>query len=141
MSDATTRPSETDETRHIGFAPDGRRVSGNKFGAWIEPKNQHDTLIELVEQWAADRGILAHSTPAAQLLKTVSELGELADATIKGRPDEVVDGIGDVLVTLIIYAKLQGVTIGRCLAAAYDQIKDRRGRMVEGGVFVKEGDE
>jgi NTP pyrophosphatase (non-canonical NTP hydrolase) len=99
------------------------------------------TLIGAVEFWALDRGILQHSTPQAQLLKTMSELGELADATIKGRPADVVDGIGDVLVTLIIYAKLQGVTLIECLSAAYDQIKDRRGRMVPGGAFVKEGDE
>lgn len=99
------------------------------------------SLIGAVEFWASDRGILQHSTPQAQLLKTMSELGELADATIKQRPVDVIDGLGDVLVTLIIYAKLQGVTIVDCLSAAYDQIKGRRGRMVPGGAFVKEGDE
>lgn len=100
-----------------------------------------NSLIGAVMAWAADKGILAHSTAQAQLLKTMSELGELADATIKQRPADVIDGLGDVLVTLIIYAKLQKVTIHECLSSAYDQIKDRRGRMVPGGAFVKEGDE
>lgn len=97
-----------------------------------------EELIIKVEQWAAARGLLDHSSPQAQLLKTVSELGELADATLKGVDPEVVDGLGDVLVTLIIYARLQGVSLAYCLEAAYQQIKDRRGRLTPEGVFVKE---
>lgn len=97
-----------------------------------------DDLERLVADWATARGILEHSTPQAQLLKTVSELGELADATVKGDGAGVVDGVGDVLVTLILYARLQGVDIVECLRSAYDEIKDRKGRMVAGGVFVKE---
>jgi NTP pyrophosphatase (non-canonical NTP hydrolase) len=95
-------------------------------------------LIGDVERWAEDRGILQHSTPAAQLLKTVSELGELADATNKHDRDGVIDGIGDVLVTLVIYSRLQGVTLDECLDAAYQTIKDRKGRLTAEGVFVKE---
>lgn len=88
--------------------------------------------------WAKARGILDCSTPAAQLLKTMSELGELADATAKYDRAGVVDGLGDVLVTLILYARLQNLDIEECLQSAYDEIKDRKGRMVEGGVFVKD---
>lgn len=95
-------------------------------------------LIDAVESWACDRRIVPNSTPMAQLLKTVSELGELADGTLKNDREEIVDGIGDVLVTLVIYARLQGVTLRDCLAAAYDTIKDRRGTLTEQGVFVKE---
>ena len=97
-----------------------------------------ENLERAVVAWAADRGILEHSTPAAQLMKTMSELGELADATVKGDTAGVVDGIGDVLVTLILYAELQNLDIVECLQSAYGEIKDRKGRMVEGGVFVKE---
>lgn len=95
-------------------------------------------LQKAVTDWADARGILEHSTPAAQLLKTMSELGELADATLKGDMEEATDGLGDVLVTLILYAELQNLDLMGCLQVAYDEIKDRRGRMVEGGVFVKE---
>jgi NTP pyrophosphatase (non-canonical NTP hydrolase) len=97
-----------------------------------------DDLVPLVEQWASDRGILDHSTPTAQLLKTVSELGELADATAKGDVIGVMDGVGDVLVTLILYARLANLSISGCLEHAYGQIKDRKGKMSAGGVFVKE---
>jgi len=100
--------------------------------------SRFEELNTLVEQWASDRGIIAFSSPSAQLLKTVSELGELADATIKLDSHEIVDGIGDVLVTLIIYAKMQGLTLTECLEAAYAEIKDRRGQLLPTGVFAKE---
>ena len=48
------------------------------------------------------------------------------------------DGIGDVLVTLIIVAELERLGVDECLAAAYNEIKDRRGRLTAEGVFVKE---
>ena len=95
-------------------------------------------LVEKVEQWAIDRQIIANSTPMAQLLKSLSEMGELADATLKNDRNGIVDGVGDVLVTLILYARLQGVHVEDCLATAYHVIKDRKGRLTPEGVFVKE---
>ena len=97
-----------------------------------------DELIEKVEQWARDRQIIPHSNPQAQLMKTVSELGELADATIKSDRAGIIDGVGDVIVTIVIYAALQGVKLEECLASAYGEIKDRRGHLTPEGVFVKE---
>lgn len=97
-------------------------------------------LIGAVEKWALARQIVPNSTPQAQLLKTMSELGELSDATLKGDREGVVDGLGDVLVTLIIYARLQGVDLGACLASAYQVIKDRKGTLTPEGVFVKQED-
>ena len=100
--------------------------------------NNLEELISKVESWAVDRGIVDHSNPQTQLMKTVSELGELADATIKSDMEGVIDGVGDVLVTLAIYARLQGLTLRDCLASAYDEIKDRRGYLTADGIFVKE---
>lgn len=59
-----------------------------------------------VENWAAERGIYEHSTPEAQLLKTLSELGELSDAVIKDDRDGLKDAVGDVAVCVINYAKM-----------------------------------
>jgi NTP pyrophosphatase (non-canonical NTP hydrolase) len=95
-------------------------------------------LINKVESWASDRKIIPNSTPQAQLLKTVSELGELADCTLKNHRAGIIDGVGDVIVTLVIYAALQGVKLEDCLASAYGEIKDRRGHLTPEGVFVKE---
>ena len=157
-----------------------------------------------VEQWQADRGIYEHSTALAQALKAVSEVGELADAVIKGDRDALKDSIGDVMVCLVgvakmtgcdvevrpliekdvpknnqalaalaayyvsdlasdlgvyerksffedalddsiihlsLVAKSSGLTLLECCEAAWNEIKDRKGKMVAGGAFVKEGDE
>ena len=91
-----------------------------------------------VERWARTRGIYEHSTIQAQVLKSVSELGELADATIKGDRDGFVDAIGDVVVCLVNAAYMQGVDFDECLVKAWNAIKDRKGHMVAGGAFVKD---
>lgn len=143
-----------------------------------------------VEQWAEARGIYEHSTPLAQALKAVSEVGELADAVIKGDREALKDAIGDVAVCIVNYAammdepiskysvkvgddlkeaawtvailvtglraspdvasfaicalaltaELAGFTLEECCAAAWNEIKGRKGRMVPGGAFVKEGE-
>lgn len=95
-------------------------------------------LEDRVIAWAMDRKIIPNSTPTAQLTKTVSEIGELADATLKGHSEDIRDAVGDVLVTLIIYCALQGIMITECLEFAYETIKDRKGTLTPEGVFVKE---
>ena len=104
----------------------------------IERLGNIKDLIEKVEQWGRDRCIIPNSTPQAQLLKSMSEMGELADATLKSDVPEIVDGIGDVLVTLILYSALQNLDIEDCLASAYNEIKDRKGTLTPEGVFVKD---
>lgn len=97
-----------------------------------------EALQHLIENWAESKGILSKSSARAQLLKAVAELGELCDAEIKGDFEEQVDGVGDVLVCLIIYCKMKNVTLEDCLNHAWEEIKDRKGKMVDGGAFVKE---
>lgn len=166
-----------------------------------------------VQDWQRDKGIYEHSTPLAQALKAVSEVGELADAVIKGDRDALKDAIGDVMVCLVGVAKMTGcdievrpliekdvpqnnqalaalaayyvsdlatalassyisdvcvniagfnsgerlsisildsiywlnaiavrcnLTLIECCESAWHEIKDRKGRMVEGGAFVKD---
>lgn len=112
------------------------------------------TLIDNVIQWANDRNIIEGSTPIKQLDKTSEEFNELqravalhefvldttswsnaelADAYRK----DVVDAYGDVLVTLIISAEMQGIDLEEALAAAYEEIRHRKGRLVN-GLFQKE---
>ena len=94
-------------------------------------------LVDNVVQWASDRNLIEGSTPEKQFLKTVEEMGEVANALGKGDLPELMDGIGDVTVTLIIMAAQLGVKFEDCLALAYDEIRHRKGRM-ENGLFVKE---
>jgi len=91
-----------------------------------------------VTNWSHDRGIYTHSDAKVQMLKCVSEIGELADNVAKGR--YIGDDVGDVLVTLINVAYLSDVCMEESMDCAWNDIKDRKGRMIEGGVFIKESD-
>lgn len=93
--------------------------------------------IEVI-RWAEARKIIPNAKPHVQLMKTGSELGELFDAEIKGDAEGIIDGVGDVLVTLIIYCALRDINIVDCLKFAYAEIKNRRGTLLENGVFVKD---
>jgi NTP pyrophosphatase (non-canonical NTP hydrolase) len=92
-----------------------------------------------VIRWAEARGIIENSDSKTQLLKAVSEMGELADAIIKRDRLAIVDGLGDVLVCLIVVGALEDVDLTRCLESAYNEIKDRKGYLNKNGVFVKDG--
>lgn len=98
-----------------------------------------EQLEDSVVDWADDRGIYRHSTAQAQCLKAVSEMGELADAVIKKDEPALVDAIGDVMVCLINVAAFYDISTVYCLNQAWNAIKDRKGHMVVGGAFVKEG--
>jgi NTP pyrophosphatase (non-canonical NTP hydrolase) len=95
--------------------------------------------VELdIIRWAEARKIIPNSSPETQLLKAVSEMGELADATIKKDKEDIVDAVGDVMVCLINYCALQDINIVDCMQVAYDQIKNRKGTLMPNGVFIKE---
>ena len=92
-----------------------------------------------IEQWAADRNLIEGSTPEKQMLKLMEEVGEIAAALARGNRDATIDGIGDAVVVLTILAEQLGTNIDFCVDQAWQEIKDRKGRMVD-GIFVKEGE-
>ena len=73
------------------------------------------------------------------MVKTIEEIGEMAEGLNKNKPDLFKDGLGDVLVTLIILAEQNDTSIEECLEIAWEEIKDRTGRTVN-GVFIKKED-
>ncbi len=91
----------------------------------------------LIENWAEEKGILAKATTMKQAEKTHEEVLELMSAIDEDNREEIKDAIGDIIVTLIIQAKMQGMTIEECLNAAYDVISKRTGKMIN-GQFVKD---
>ena len=113
------------------------------------------TLEELeikVIDWAEDKQIFSKATRSKQFDKTQEEVTELKEAITKidvysefegaeyfltDAHVELVDAIGDIMVTLIIQARMNGVDIQRCLEQAYNEIKDRTGQM-KNGTFVKD---
>jgi hypothetical protein len=74
-------------------------------------KIKFEDIQTLVENWANKKGILEHGTPAKQLLKTLEEITELHTAIEDDNLEEIIDAIGDVAVTLIIYAKMKNITL------------------------------
>ena len=96
-----------------------------------------DDLEKSIIDWAGSRGIFAGSTPNSQMLKTMEEVGETARAVLKKDLPEIKDGIGDIVVTLIIQAHFQGLSLRECVESAYNTISQRTGRMVNGS-FVKD---
>lgn len=97
-----------------------------------------DRLIKAVELWSIDKN-LDQADSKVQFLKTVEEIGEVAEALANNDMDELKDGIGDVIVTLIILAQQNNLTIEECVKCAYDEIKDRTGE-TRNGTFIKESD-
>jgi NTP pyrophosphatase (non-canonical NTP hydrolase) len=94
-------------------------------------------LIKNILQWAEDRDILHPENKMAQYAKVQEELLETFRAVLNGNEDEIKDGLGDIGVTLIIWAKQNGYDIEECIAHAYEEIKNRKGKKIN-GEFVKE---
>ena len=93
--------------------------------------------FDLIRDWAEERGLYANGDPKTQALKLVEEVGETCRAILKEDYEEVVDGIGDCVVVLTNLAELMDISIEDCIAAAYDEIKDRTGQM-ENGTYKKD---
>lgn len=101
-------------------------------------------LIDDVLQWGRMRGLHLTDDLRPQLLKLVEELGEVAAGVARGDKEKIVDGIGDLLVVLIQFGSIHARELGidpakyleHCLLAAWNEIKDRKGR-TENGVFIK----
>lgn len=101
-------------------------------------KRSYEVVQMDVIRWAEDRGIIQNSDAKTQLLKAVSEMGELADGVNKGDRELTIDSIGDVLVCLINMAAILDLDIVQCLESSYQEIKDRKGYLTKEGVFIKE---
>ena len=90
---------------------------------------------KLIGQWHRDRNLIDGSTDKDQYMKLIQEAGELSDSLCKGK--DIKDDIGDMMVVLINIMVRNNLTIEECLAVAYEDIKDRKGKMID-GIFVKE---
>ena len=96
-------------------------------------------MVEInVIRWAEARKIIPHASASSQLMKAVTEMGELVDAELKDNMPEIKDAVGDVMVCLINYCALKDISLVKCLEGAYNEIKDRKGTLMANGVFVKD---
>lgn len=101
-------------------------------------KGEFEKTLSNVNAWSVERG-LDKADPAKQMCKAIEELGELAAAIVRNDITQQIDAVGDVLVVLTILAQQLGLDLAGCYFLAYNEIKNRKGEMVN-GVFVKESD-
>ena len=94
-------------------------------------------LINNVKLWADEKNLLKKENSQAQMLKVLEEVGETAGALLKNKPKELKDGLGDSFVTLIILCYQLELEPKECLQAAWDEIKNRKGKTVN-GTFIRE---
>jgi len=99
----------------------------------------YEKLINDIEFWAEERKLNTATTSSKQMLKLQEEVGELAQAYLKGYSDNFTDSIGDIQVVLIILCMQQGINYHKCLEDAYNVIKGRKGKLVAGS-YIKESD-
>jgi NTP pyrophosphatase (non-canonical NTP hydrolase) len=92
---------------------------------------------DLIRQWATDRNLIEGSDIKSQFVKLIEEAGELANSIAKKNDIEFADAIGDMVVVLTIMAAQNGMQIEDCIDGAWQEIKDRKGKMID-GIFHKE---
>ena len=109
------------------------RVKKQNGKAWVD-----EDRFKLIRDWADNRGLYDEGDKKTQYCKLIEEAGELGRAILKEDQEEFVDAIGDMVVVLTNLAHLGGVTIEHCIDSAYNEIKNRKGEMVN-GTFVKNG--
>ena len=113
------------------FKPDTTELAKDEVMFEVE------TYFNLIRYWASERGLYEKGNPHTQYVKLQEEAGELAKALLENDHDEINDAIGDMVVVLTNLAHIHGTDIEVCIAQAYNEIKSRKGKMIN-GTFVKE---
>jgi len=98
--------------------------------------NVDTPMFDMIREWAEERGIYESGDAKTQYVKLMEEAGEVGRAILKENDDDIVDGIGDMVVVLTNLAELCGTTIEECIERAYAEISNRKGKMIN-GTFVK----
>ena len=119
---------------------DGKVITGalSPTGVRQETNGTYGPIyFDLIRQWAEKRGLYNQGDPKTQTLKLMEEAGEICRAVLKKDESEIIDGIGDCVVVLTNLAHLCDTSIENCIEAAYNEIKDRTGKM-SNGTFKKD---
>ena len=118
---------------HMKDQYNGKTTSGGLYPTGVRQQNARAIAhFDLIREWAKERGLYDKGDTKTQTLKLLEEAGEICRAVLKNNHDDVVDGIGDCVVVLTNLAELQGISIEECIAQAYNEIKNRTGKMSNG---------
>jgi len=120
------------KTLHGGLSPEKLPECCDEYNPCTCGYMSAPSQFDLIREWADERGLYENGDTKTQALKLVEEVGETCRAILKEDREEVIDGIGDCVVVLTNLAELVGVPIEICIDVAYDEIKDRKGKMVNG---------
>ena len=113
----------------------GKVLTPSEIYQNLEVENSQDRF-QKIRDWADERGLYDKGDTKTQFCKLMEEAGELGRAILKDNQVEFVDAIGDMVVVLTNMAMLGGTSIETCIDAAYNEIKNRKGKMLN-GTFVK----
>lgn len=113
------------------------KMMGNAFKEATESFHLY-SAVKNIKKWGAERGI-TDEDPSRQLNKLTEELGELAEGFNEQVLEQIEDSLGDMFVVMTLFAEQNGLYIVDCIQSAYETIKDREGKTVD-GVFVKSED-
>ena len=130
-----------DNAKQMNDQYNGRTIAGALAPTGVRQESNEDippfTVFDNIRQWAYERGLYDKGDPKTQTLKLMEEAGEICRAILKKDTPEIIDGIGDCVVVLTNLAHLCDTTIEDCVEAAYNEIKNRKGKM-DNGTFKKD---
>ena len=129
------------KTQIYNLSQDSDRIKGTTFIyrkdlERLEAKSDV-SVFDNIRDWARERGIYDKGNTHTQYVKLQEEAGELAKALLKNDMPEIQDAIGDMIVVLTNLSEQLGLRVEDCIDSAYDVIKSRKGKMIN-GTFVKE---
>lgn len=145
----TRRGYQKWENGESQIKPEKAQLLADYFGVEVpyllgyDTDNTFSDLITKINHWADERN-LKQADPKIQWMRITEEVGEIRDVLLKPtkftEPQAALkDAIGDTLVTIIVLAHQLDLDVTECLGIAYEEIKNRKGKMVN-GTFVKEED-
>lgn len=152
LAEAVSIPKRTIqrlENNESQIKPKKAQLLADYFGVEVsyllgcDTDNTFSDLITKINHWADERN-LKHADPKIQWMRVTEEVGEIRDVLLKPtkftEPQAALkDAIGDTLVTIIVLAHQLDLDVTECLGIAYEEIKNRKGKMIN-GTFVKEDD-
>lgn len=152
LAEAVSIPKRTIqrlENNESQIKPDKAQILADYFGVEVsyllgcDTDNTFSDLITKINHWADERN-LKHADPKIQWMRVTEEVGEIRDVLLKPtkftEPQAALkDAIGDTLVTIIVLAHQLDLDVTECLSIAYEEIKNRKGKMIN-GTFIKEED-
>ena len=111
--------------------------ASNYIEKLMKEQNKYEEIDYKLYKWFHKKDLIHECNSAKQFMKVSEELGELSSAIIKQDREKEIDAFGDVLITLMGLSYMRNLNLGKCLEYAWNEIKDRKGKTINGS-FIKE---